>query len=634
MARSRFEQLRLHVSTLLLNSRPQPACLLLMGILVCCIAYSAVVHSPAVDEVGHLPSGIAHWHLNRFEPYAVNPHLVRMVASTPVLTMNPKLDWSALAGKDIKVSDRVEWKLGRRFVELNGPRAMTMWAVARLILIPFVLLGAWVVYRWSRSLSDAGCVALALFVFSPTILGHGSMMTPDTVAAGFGVMAAMSFRRWLRTPSLLETVLSGTTFSVAVMAKSTWLVVLPAFAIVQCGIEAHCATLRWDWWQRCMSLASMVCIVVMAINGAYGFERTLTPLEKIPFSSQALSHNEIPGVTWERNRFIDTSLGRLPIPLPASFIEGLDVQRKDFDAKYRSYLMGEWKFGGWWYYYLIGFLVKEPIGFQLMLYVSMLHGLWNWKRWTRESIREWSLIVTPPLLIFGLVSSQTGFNHHMRYVLPAYPFLFIIAARTVTLGKLRKWFSYACLTWQAATVLWFAPHWMSYYNEAAGGPKNGHKWLVDSNIDWGQDILMLKWWQDKHPEAAPLHAAMFTGFDPKDIGLKYKLPAPFVKGHRETVSSDGPRGPQPGWYAVSVCMFKGHHFNVPEGDGEWSWSTENFTYFFDNFEPVEMIGYSIYIYHITEDNAARVRAKLLAEEAEFLKTERVKAGVEGESDDE
>ena len=160
---------------------------------------------------------------------------------------------------------------------------------------------------------------------------------------------------------------------------------------------------------------------------------------------------------------------------------------------------------------------------------------------------------------------------------------------------------------------------MSYFNEFAGGPKSGHKWLVDSNIDWGQDILMLKWWQDKHPEAAPLSAAMFTGFDPKDIGLKYKLPAPYVKGHPEIVSKDGLRGPQPGWYGVSVCMLKGLHFSVPEGDGEWSWSTENFTYFFDNFEPVDMIGFSIYIYHITEEEAARVRAKLLAEEAEEFK---------------
>ena len=173
-------------------------------------------------------------------------------------------------------------------------------------------------------------------------------------------------------------------------------------------------------------------------------------------------------------------------------------------------------------------------------------------------------------------------------------------------------------------MLWFAPHWMSYFNEAAGGPLNGHKWLVDSNIDWGQDILMLKWWQDKHPEATDLQAALFTGFDPKDIGLKFRLPAPFIKGELQTLSRDGLRGPQPGWYAISVCQLKGHSFSVPEGNGEWTWSDGHFTYFLDNFEPVDRIGYSIYIYHVTEADAARVRAKLLAEEAAVWH-----AGIEG-----
>jgi hypothetical protein len=298
-------------------------------------------------------------------------------------------------------------------------------------------------------------------------------------------------------------------------------------------------------------------------------------------------------------------------------MEGLDVQRCDFESGFRSYLMGTWKHGGWWYYYIVGFLVKEPIGFQVLLFTSIANGIWNCRGWNRESVRAWWLIVLPPALIIGLVSSQTGFSHHMRYVLPAYPFLFIIAARTFTLGPWFRRLTYVCLTWQAVAVLWFAPHWMSYFNEFAGGPKNGHDWLVDSNIDWGQDLQELKWWQDGCPDVA-LHAALFTGFDPKDIGLKYRLPAPFVAGKPDVVGADGLRGPQAGWHAVSVNMLKGMHFSIPDGKGGWVFPPEHFTYFFDYFEPVEMIGYSIYIYHITEDQAADIREKLLAQEAKLL----------------
>ena len=70
----------------------------------------------------------------------------------------------------------------------------------------------------------------------------------------------------------------------------------------------------------------------------------------------------------------------------------MDLQKRDFERGYPSYLMGEWKHGGWWYYYLVGFLVKEPIGFQLMLYVSIVSGILSWRKWTQESVREWDCV--------------------------------------------------------------------------------------------------------------------------------------------------------------------------------------------------------------------------------------------------
>ena len=291
--------------------------------------------------------------------------------------------------------------------------------------------------------------------------------------------------------------------------------------------------IRMREWSFQATIRTMVATTAffILINFVYGFTDPFPILRDCPFRSASLralgSVDESLSTRPHTNSLPSVVADYVPIPLPKSMLEGIDIQKCDFERGFRSYLMGEWKHGGWWYYYLVGFLVKEPIGFQLMLYVSILHGLWNWKRWTKESFREWSLIALPPLLIFGLVSSQTGFNHHMRYVLPAYPFLFIIAARTVTLGKFWKWFSYGCLTWQAASVLWFAPHWMSYFNEFAGGPRHGHDWLVDSNIDWGQDILGLKWWQDEHPDV-DLQAALFTGFDPKGKDLDDYLPKCFL----------------------------------------------------------------------------------------------------------
>jgi len=585
---------------------------------VICLARSDFWHSPTIDETAHLPSGISHWELGRFELYAVNPPLMRMIAALPITFINHQADWHRFSKY---IPSRSEFKVGHDFVTANGLRSMSLYTVARLALIPISVAVALLCFLWGRIESGniAAMSVVALYCFSPTVLANASMVTPDTGAALFCAFAVFQVRSWMLRPDLSTTISCGIAFGLAWLTKFTALAlfILMPVAILISGHFRDTAFVLKTLRLTCVAFIAAVAFV----NAGYIFEGTGERLGSLGFVSNNLK--PIDGLAEAPNRFSETAVGRLPVPFPRNFVLGIDTQKRDFEYGFRSYLMGEWKHGGWWYYYLVGFLVKEPIGFQLMLYVSILHGLYHWKRWTKHSIREWSFIVLPPLLIFGLVSSQTGFNHHMRYVLPAYPFLFIIAARTVTLGKFCKWFSYGCMTWQVVAVLWFAPHWMSYFNEAAGGPKNGHDWLVGSNIDWGQDILGLKWWQDEHPEV-DLQAALFTGFDPADIGLKFRLPAPYLKGQPDVVSKDGLRGPQAGWYAVSVCQLKGHSFSVPNGNGngngDWVWSDGHFTYFMDHFEPVDMIGYSIYIYHITEQQAAEVREQLRGAE-EVLTTE-------------
>lgn len=583
------------------------------GLFVGLATWSVLQQSPSIDEVAHLPAGLSHWQLGKFELYAVNPPLVRMLATAPLAFCGTEVPWTNYS---LRVPDRSEFAVGRDLIGLHELSSIDLFRAARITLLPFVLIGLTACRKWTARVTEerdrrvSGIAVAILFCVSPTLLGNASMITPDAVTCVLAVCCSWRFSRWTSERSWFSAYLAGIWLGLALLAKFTNLLFL--------GLSV--AAFLWNVVprrnRRPAAIRQWILIVftsLFILNTGYGFDGTGRPLGNIPLASKALGADQPDS----NNRFSRTIFGSVPIPVPECCLSGIDAQKRDFECGYRSYLMGEWKHGGWWYYYLIGFLVKEPIGFQLMLYVSILHGLYHCKRWTKHSIREWSFVVLPPLLVFGLVSSQTGFNHHMRYVLPAYPFLFIIAARTVTLGRFWKWFSYGCLTWQVASVLWFAPHWMSYFNEFAGGPKNGHDWLVDSNIDWGQDILELTWWQDEHQDV-DLQAALFTGFDPKDIGLQFRLPAPYLKGEPNVVSDEGLRGPQPGWYAVSVCQLKGHYFSVPKGDGEWTWSAGHFTYFMDHFEPVDMIGYSIYIYQITPEQAAAVQAKLAKEEARFI----------------
>jgi hypothetical protein len=100
---------------------------------------------------------------------------------------------------------------------------------------------------------------------------------------------------------------------------------------------------------------------------------------------------------------------------------------------------------------------------------------------------------------------------------------------------------------------------------------------VDSNIDWGQDLFFFKAWVDSHPEAQPVGLAYHSSIDYRVVGAEY-----------DRVPTD----PRPGWFGVDIR-------NLMDPNGQY--------HHFLRFRPVAKAGYSIFIYHITPEEADRVR---------------------------
>jgi hypothetical protein len=145
------------------------------------------------------------------------------------------------------------------------------------------------------------------------------------------------------------------------------------------------------------------------------------------------------------------------------------------------------------------------------------------------------------------------------------------------------------------------PHSLSYFNEAAGGPIGGPAHLLDSNIDWGQDLLNLRRWLDVHPEVAGLKLAYFGAAGPRLAGIDAPLPPRGPMESGEDPDRAGELGPQPGWFAVSVNYVYGYHDSK---------SDRPYYAYFRAFKPAAMAGYSIYIYHITRTEADEARRRL------------------------
>jgi hypothetical protein len=256
--------------------------------------------------------------------------------------------------------------------------------------------------------------------------------------------------------------------------------------------------------------------------------------------------------------------------------------------------------------------------------------------------RDEIVVLTPALAFLAFVSSQQGFNHHLRYVLPAFPFIFVWASKVgrffaasparVGRGLAPRWLRRSmafiitiALLGSAYSSLRAYPHSLSYFNEFVGGPANGHVYLGNSNADWGQDLWLLKAWYEGHPTARPLHLEYdMPLIEPNVMGIEYQsLPAgpvmnragtpktpnwPWGDKHgtsrgdgRKTpsknlrVSRDASLGPLPGWYIVSVNA-------LHRAGGQFE--------YFQEFDPADRIGYSMNVYHISRDDANRVRRKL------------------------
>lgn len=512
------------------------------------LAYSAYVHSPTRNEIAHLVAGLSHWRFQDFRLYCVNPPLVRSFAAIPVLLTDHEEDW---VGFHSEAMNRPVFDLEQRFLSLNKDRCSHCVTLARLACIPFCWIGAITCYFWARDLAgrSAGLLAISLWCLSPNILGHGSLVTADAGGAAFAVAASYAFYRWLSRPSLQSMVVFGLVLGLAGLAKTTLVILFPLWPVIWILYRLSNPPMRTSRWviEAGMLVASAV-IALSVLNCGYLFQSSFKPLKDYRFSSELLTGttesfiaiNRVqvaPDTTRQANRFKDTLLGEVPVPIPEPYLLGIDVQQHDFETSERiSYLRGEYKKSGWWYYYLYAFVVKVPLG-TLSLIVGVIifriarRNRRNWKSprcWRGRcdiALEDEIVLGVPCFAILCVVSSRIEFNEHFRYVLPCLPFAFVwIAVFTHQLLSLCvencwkcersldreqpdflyyliKWgapFMVLSTLWSFCSSIYVYPHSLSFFNETVGGPLNGQNHLLGSNVDWGQDSIYVSNWIEEY----------------------------------------------------------------------------------------------------------------------------------------
>ena len=217
-----------------------------------------------------------------------------------------------------------------------------------------------------------------------------------------GVAASYVFWRWLKQPGWQRAVTAGVLLGLTELAKMTWIVLFalwPLLWLVWVVSRRRDVPRRLQFGQA-VQIGAILLVGLYVVNLGYTFEGSFQRLGNYRFISRTLGgpvgEGSTPGQHIGRNRFADSWLMAVPIPVPRNYLLGMDAQKEGFERNFWSYLRGEWQRGGWWYYYLYALAIKVPLGTWVLIVLALWTGLCR-----RGYSADWrdELVLLAPLVV-------------------------------------------------------------------------------------------------------------------------------------------------------------------------------------------------------------------------------------------
>lgn len=532
------------------------------------------------DETAHLTSGYSYLRTGDFRLAPDHPPLAKMWAALPL--------W--LAGANWSVESTFDWHTGNAwecgrtwlFHDNDGQRLI---ASGRLMMVG-LLVGLWLAtYRLARATAGpaAALLALAVAVLCPTFLAHGRLVTTDLPATLLMWVTLLCWVRALRRLTIGRGLCAIGSLAALSLTKFSWPLILPAL-----GVMAAVSVFRSKAWpiqwkvrkgasdgeralatrgQRALGALGLALAAGagtwVAIWTAFGWSyssfrgadresaRMMPPYDDVrPVQSNMaeawqsvmtdgrgapLQDRMARALDWARQNHL----------LPEGYLFGLAYTHKSLLER-SGYLFGKFSNTGWREYFAIAFLLKTPLPTMAL----MLLGL---AAWLRMRPRCNGLLLSGALVLVatvGVTAVLGNLNIGQRHILPLYPAVAAAAgAAWLWRGRIVRGVVAALLVWLAVENVRGYPDYLSYFNELIGRRENAMRYLADSNLDWGQDLLRLKDWANAHPDER-LKLAVGTSLDPRC----YVPQAEWISGDLNAP----PPGPlTPGTYIASVNQLIG-----------------------------------------------------------------------------
>jgi hypothetical protein len=526
--------------------------------------------SATFDEGAHLPAGYTHLALSDHRLNPEQPPLVKLLAASPLLALRPELRTD-----DRSWTEARQWEFGRRFLYRwnDADRLLFLGRLPVVALAACLVVSVFLVAH-RRFSSSAALLATLFAALSPDVLAHGALVTTDLGFALFFFLSVIAFDRLLDEATPGRFVAAGLATGAAFATKFSAPILVPVFVLLAVpsvlGRRPRLARLG----HVLLLLAAVLALALVVVWASYGFHASLSPDPVV--RAELLRPLESGTRGWLRSAV--ASAGRWGL-VPEDYARGMLFVTEHSEAR-PTFLLGELRDHGFPLYFAVTFLLKTPLPLLLLIVLAAARA-------RRLPSRE-AMLVWLPVVVYAAATATRGLQIGHRHLLPLYPFLFLAAGEAAV--ALRSWraplgpvLTGVLAVWYAGGTLLQHPHHLAYFNEIAGGSRNGWRLLVDSNLDWGQDLKRLAGWMRAN-HVPRLKLSYFGSADPSYYGIEGEALPGYTAPHAARIT----REIRPGdVVVVSATNLQGVYLE-PEDRAMMAR--------FRALEPIARVGFSIFVY--------------------------------------
>ncbi len=535
-----------------------PGVAAVLAIFWCLMMAGVRDRSATFDEPIHAAGGLAAWQLSDFRLNPESGILPQRLAGLGLWGAHfPATGQPAFRGSD-------EWEIAHQLFDdpglgndytvllLRGRLAMSVLAIALALAV----------YLMSRSLFGPGPGLLSLLLISlcPGLLANGPLLTADTASALFLLLASWAMWAAFRHVTLARLLAGGILVGCALASKMSGALIIPiglllaTLSVAASGRGAAGMLPRARMRRFGISLGvlgAQIAVGAVILWAFFGFRYSMM--------SGALDARDAPRLPWEHlasSGVLGSALGlaRRFHLLPESYLYGLSFQSTlgpVTSAHLRpAFMNGQVSLRGWTWFFPYVFMVKTPL--PALLILGAAGAVWLARALARRRTGSalWpGLLRTAPLwvllAVYGAAALTSHINVGHRHLLPLYAPLFVLAgsiwtwrpagscatvpatepgARSTAKPAVPSWLRRALI---AAMLLLVAdvghnsPDHLAYFNQLAGGPERGWRHLVDSSLDWGQDLPALS--RAVKATTGKRYISYFGSLSPRRQGLEGTL---------------------------------------------------------------------------------------------------------------